>query len=279
MLIWLVDAPQFQTDSDEAVISFIDKIITCQKPINNAELLNLVNRQVHRHSHTCRKNTSSKCRFNYQQPPMKQTLILYPLDEDTPESEIKLHKDNWKSIKTYLDEIKDDEVIPFDQVLLKLNITEENYLYAIRSSVNTPTIFLKRNHNEIRINNYNRACLSAWRANMDIQFVLDVYACAVYIVNYISRGQKGMSELLREACTEARQGNNTIKQQVRDIGSKFLNNVEISAQEAVYIVLQLPMRKASRQIIFINTSPPDERVELLKPMDDIKNMKDESEEI
>ena len=136
-----------------------------------------------------------------------------------------------------------------------------------------------KNYNEVRINNYNHACLSAWRANMDIQYVLDVYACAVYIANYISKGQKGMSELLREACHAARQGNNTIKQQVRDIGSKFLNNVEISAQEAVYIVLQLPMRKSSQQIIFINTSPPNERVELLKPMDHIKNMEDDSEEI
>ena len=76
---------------------------------------------------------------------------------------------------------------------------------------------------------------------MVIQFVLDVYACAVFIVNYISKAQKGTSELLREACTEARKGNASIKQQVRDIGSKFFNNVEISAQEAVYIVLQLPM--------------------------------------
>ena len=81
-----------------------------------------------------------------------------------------------------------------------------------------------------------------------------------------------MSELLREACTEARKGNYSIKQQVRDIGSKFVNNVEISAQEALQIVLQLPMRKASRQKIFINNSPPEERVELLKPFDDIKEM-------
>lgn len=88
-----------------------------------------------------------------------------------------------------------------------------------------------------------------------------------------------MSELLREACTEVREGNCIIKQQVRDIGSKFLNNVEISAQEAVYITLQLRMRKASRQIIFINTSPPDERIELLKPIEDIKEMVDDSEEI
>lgn len=48
---------------------------------------------------------------------------------------------------------------------------------------------------------------------MDIQYVLDVYAWAVYIVNYISKAQKGMSDLLREACSEARKGNTSIKQQ------------------------------------------------------------------
>ena len=58
-----------------------------------------------------------------------------------------------------------------------------------------------------------------------------------------------------------------------------MSNVEISAQEAVYIVLQLPMRKASRQVIFINTSPPEERVELQKPLDDIKDMEDDCEDI
>lgn len=39
------------------------------------------------------------------------------------------------------------------------------------------------------------------------------------------------------------------------------------------------MRKSSRQVVFINTSPPDERVELLKPMNEIEAMPDESEEI
>ena len=89
------------------------------------------------------------------------------------------------------------------RLLLELKIREQNYLLAVRSA----TVLLKRNPNELRSNNYNAACLSAWRANMDIQFVLDVYACAVYIENYISKAQKGMSELLREACTEARKGN------------------------------------------------------------------------
>ena len=88
-----------------------------------------------------------------------------------------------------------------------------------------------------------------------------------------------MSELQRRAVAEAKEGNTNIKQQVSDIGNKFLNSVEISAQEAVYVVLQLPMRKASRSVIFINTSPPAERVELLKPSSEIENMEDDSEEI
>lgn len=96
----------------------------------------------------------------------------------------------------YLDEMKEGEDISFDELLLALKVTEENYLLALRSSLNVARVFLKRSPNELRINNYNPACLRAWRANMDIQYVLDVYACAVYIVNYISKGQKGMSELL-----------------------------------------------------------------------------------
>ena len=52
MLMWLEDVPQYQTD-DKDDTAVIDKIITSQKPLDNAELL-----------------------------------------------------DNWKSIRTYLDEIK-----------------------------------------------------------------------------------------------------------------------------------------------------------------------------
>ena len=39
------------------------------------------------------------------------------------------------------------------------------------------------------------------------------------------------------------------------------------------------MRKASRQVVFINTSPPDERVEVLKTLNNIKDMTDDCEEV
>ena len=35
MLIWLEDAPVFGCDDDHDVTSFIDKIITCEKPITS----------------------------------------------------------------------------------------------------------------------------------------------------------------------------------------------------------------------------------------------------
>lgn len=82
------------------------------------------------------------------------------------------------------------------------------------------------------MNLYNKNILQAWRANIDIQFVLDPYACAMYIVSYISKSQRGMSNLLHAAAKEARNGNYNIKEQVRHIGNVFSNSVEVSAQEA-----------------------------------------------
>ncbi|CAB4013636.1 Hypothetical predicted protein [Paramuricea clavata] len=225
------------------------------------------------------KKAQKICRFNYPQPPMRSTQILYPLDDDTSRTVIRSRKDVWKDIKNKLNDLKKGEDMTFDQLLKDLDVSEHDYILAIRSSINCPTIFLKRSPNELRINNYNPVCLQAWRANMDIQFVLDVYACAMHIVSYISKAQKGMSELLRKVCAEAKQGNSSIKQQVRDIGNKFLNSIEISAQEAVYIILQLPMRKCSRNVVFVNTFPSCDRVELLKPLCEIAKMSDESEEI
>ena len=181
MLLCVENAPEFGEDDDEDVISFIDKYITCKKPNNDPELEILVNRQVHRHSHTCRKKYKNVCRFNYPQPPMRRTRILYLLDSDVPNNEVTQHKDRWKNIQKYLNDLKEGEDVTYDQLLQTLNVSEDDYILAVQSTLSSPTIFLKRAPNELRINNYNPACLSAWRANMDIQFVLDT--CVAYIVS------------------------------------------------------------------------------------------------
>ena len=89
---------------------------------------------------------------------MRSTKILYPLDTDNmDDDEVDQHKDAWQFIKKHLNDMKDGEDITFDQLFINLKLTEQNYLLAIRSSLKTPTIFLKRKPNELRINNYNAA--------------------------------------------------------------------------------------------------------------------------
>ena len=44
----------------------------------------------------------------------------------------------------------------------------------------------------------------------------------------------------------------------------FSNCVEVSAQEAVYLALQIPLTKCTRDIVFMNKSTPEERIFLLK---------------
>ena len=175
--------------------------------------------------------------------------------------------------------INADENMTFVELLKKLDLSEQKYIKALRLSIKHSTLLLKRSPSEIRINCYNPHLLKAWQANMDIQFVLDPYACAVYILSYITKGQRGMSKLLRKASEEAKEGNKNIVSKVRHIGNKFLNAVEISAQEAVYLVLQMPLRRSSREFQFVNTSDPAERTFLLKSMDRIKELPDNSIDI
>ena len=96
---------------------------------------------------------------------MRSTKILYPLHIETEDREFEQHKNNWKFIQKYLNDLKEGDDITFDQLLLNLKITEENYLSAIRSMLKVPIIFLRRQPNELRINNYNSASLSACRTN------------------------------------------------------------------------------------------------------------------
>ena len=114
------------------------------KTKNDPRLELLVNRQIHRHCHTCRKKSKAECRFNFPQPPMKSTTILYPLGDDVSETEVRKHKDTWKSISKHLNAMKEGEDITFDQLLINLKVTEWNYYLAIQSSLSSSTIFLKR---------------------------------------------------------------------------------------------------------------------------------------
>jgi hypothetical protein len=171
------------------------------------------------------------------------------------------------------------EDIDFPQFLSSLDATEEEYLNAIRSSIKRSTVFLKRNTSSIFVNGYNRTLLETWRANIDIQFVLDTYACAKYCVGYILKSQGGVSKLLRTCMQDIKKGNFTIRESMQKYANVLINGSEISAQEAAAFLLQIPNTMCSRQDVFINTAKPDERTGILKSKKELDELGDESDEI
>ncbi|XP_076105470.1 uncharacterized protein LOC143073656 [Mytilus galloprovincialis] len=276
ILIWIENAPVYESDSNEDVVAFIDKYVSCSLLENDS----LVNLQIHKHSKTCRKKGHPICRFGFPLPPMKATVILEPLGDN---DDIEKHKAIYKEIQNEINSLHNSEDIDqmtYDMFLDDvLQMNDENYIKAIRSNLSGPKVFLKRKPSEVRVNGYMKTVLVAWQANHDLQFVLDAFACAVYIVSYISKSQKGMSALLDQAAKEARQGNLDLKHQVRHIGNYFSNSVETSAQEATYLTLQMPLTKATRQVVFINTSPCHKRTFLLKQSSALEKLGPDSTEI
>ena len=77
--IHVKDSPKLDKESDEDVVSFIDRYITCALPdsTSSPELSNLVKKvQTHHHTTTCRKKSGVKCRFNAPWPPSEKTIIV-----------------------------------------------------------------------------------------------------------------------------------------------------------------------------------------------------------
>jgi hypothetical protein len=145
--------------------------------------------------------------------------------------------------------------------------------------VERSSVFLKREVNEAFVNPYNEKILDAWGANMDIQFVLDTYACAKYCVGYILKSDGGMSKLMKATALSIKKGNFTLQQQIQKYAGIFANSSEVSAQEGAAYILGIPNTRCSRSEVFINTAPRDDRTTILKPQEELDALEDDCEDI
>ena len=86
-------------------------------------------------------------------------------------------------------------------------------------------------------------------------------AYVMYVASYIMKTDRAMGQLLKRVASEAR--TDELKQQLRKVGSTFLTHREVSAQEAVYRILSLPMKQLSRSVVFVDTNTKSERIAVL----------------
>ena len=262
-VLWIKNAPKYEEDPVSNVCKFIDQYISCSIP-EDGKLKNLVLLlQKHRHSSYCKRNHS--CRFNFPHPPSSKTLIAEPCEDPTESQEI------LKKVRKVLSN-KENERLSLNEIFSAAKVTPSEYSDALKVSVHSSVIVLKRKPCECNINNYNPSVLLAWQANIDIQFILNAYACVMYVASYIMKTERSMGELLKRVANET---TNDLKAQIKKVGSAFLTHREVSAQEAAYRILSIPLKQLTRQVVFVDTNPKNERVAVLKGHDILKHLEDD----
>jgi len=254
---------------------FVDKFITCSK---DESLGTAMNRQFHKHQKTCQKKKKGgedSCRFDFPRYPMRKTRILSRLDSTFSREDVKKYKAIHKQIVAATKDIAStDENCSFGEYLGKLRLTENDYILALRSNLRGHKVFYQRDLRERFLNVYNRDILSLWDANMDLQFILDPYATISYVNDYLTKSNVVASRLLRSLQEKFKKGDLDLMNKIRQIVNTFINNSDITAQEVCLHLLGMAMHRSSVAQVFINTSPFEKRVQLLKSESDLEVLHD-----
>ena len=95
--------------------------------------------------------------------------------------------------------------------------------------------------NDSRLNNHQQLQLQGWRANCDIQVVIDHYACVEYLTKYAAKGEP-RSPVLKQAFNSILQNvdNNTHPHRaIKKVVIKSLGERDYAAQEIMHHLLSL----------------------------------------
>jgi len=102
------------------------------------------------------------------------------------------------------------------------------------------------------MNSFNPWIAKWLKSNMDIQFILEPYSCAKYVVEYVNKTNRGISNLHRDLIkVRDEYPGKDYADLLKELGIKLLNSVEMSSQEAAWHLLKLEMSiRVERCVIF-----------------------------
>ena len=108
--------------------------------------------------------------------------------------------------------------------------------------------------NDGLINSFNPVQLSAWRANVDMQYCLSRHRVVEYCAKYATKCEP-RSQPLKEVFTNivrSLKDDNTSLKAVQKLLINSVGERDYSAQETCHLLLQLPMFRASRDFIMLS---------------------------
>ncbi|XP_037523559.1 uncharacterized protein LOC119400570 [Rhipicephalus sanguineus] len=262
ILLWLENAPveTVSPDMPETMRLATDLVSL------DTSLLPRLRTQVHQHTHTCYKRGNTRCRFGAPFWPTENSMVLlpYPPTEDDAEAARRvILKERFLQMHAALESTDYDNISQFLQH--HAVTSHEEYVSVLRAGITRPTLFIQRTVQQKWINAFNPWVASMLDSNMDLQVILDAYSCATYVVDYVNKSNRGVSNL-HKAVSDilASTPNLPYGQALRLLGVKMLKAVELSAQEAAWTLLRQDMSESSRRILYIATCLPEERTRVRK---------------
>ena len=105
--------------------------------------------------------------------------------------------------------------------------------------------------NDGRLNNHQRVQLQGWRANCDIQVIIDYHSCPEYIAKYASKAEK-ISSVARKAFTSVLcepSNQNDCKSALRKLMTRAVGQRDMSIQEVMHHILSIKLVSSSFQVI------------------------------
>ena len=165
--------------------------------------------------------------------------------DDTDEKKYKVEHLRWL-IKKYEElrahyDIEQIEKERLDKLLEKADIlgdgSEEkraNYEKALSLSFGARgyEVILKRDTDELFINNYNTEYLMAWDSNIDMQVCLDYFAIITYILDYKMKDESGTLDKITKALKE--DTSDGLRQKLKLVAHTFMTHRRAGESEIMY---------------------------------------------
>ena len=238
---WVEDAPIIGRDSEDTILNFIGKYVSCKLPSPNEDpvMFGLVKKyQLHHCNSYCLRKPKkgrgkARCKFSFP-----RAASLKPILHGVASS-IASHKTG--SYKKRLYEVE-------------------------------------RKHNERYINDYNPTLLYLWKGNVDIQFIGEESESLVeYISKYATKAPRSAISDFELDAIQVNSKSNFGK--LFQLASKLMKDRELGAMEARNFLLSEKPVQTNTSFMFINTVYASKRKSVLKNKKDLESLPDNSKDI
>jgi len=222
---------------------------------NNTENQQPTNTETHQNNTETHQNNTETHQKNtkkpQKKPKWKPNTVFYVKRESPEEYKVNIRK-------------------RIEEVLKKASAGGEPITYQMYETavVQQPRkgseVLLRRDIDEIFINNYNPEWIVDWNANIDISPVYDYFGTITYITDYFTKDSTGLTDTLKSAVKQL-SDDKDMREKCYEMANHFMTYRQVGECEAIYkLFANMRMAYSSISTIFVPTEPKEQRRHFLQ---------------